>query len=95
MLATAARFSEDARKLGINQHDTIIVYDRSGIYASPRLRLAFKAMGHDKVAVLDGGLQTWQTHGLHSPRHASSTKVSPWEILSPIFGPTSFATLNS
>ncbi|MDR6413132.1 UNVERIFIED_ORG: thiosulfate/3-mercaptopyruvate sulfurtransferase [Burkholderia sp. 1595] len=68
MLATADRFSEDARKLGINQHDTIIVYDSSGIYASPRLRLAFKAMGHDKVAVLDGGLQTWQTHGLPTSR---------------------------
>ncbi|SDI55450.1 thiosulfate/3-mercaptopyruvate sulfurtransferase [Paraburkholderia steynii] len=68
MLAAADRFSEDARKLGVNQNDTIIVYDKFGIYSSPRLRLAFKAMGHEKVAVLDGGLPAWQALGLPTIR---------------------------
>ena len=68
MLAAEDRFSEDARKLGINQNDTIIVYDKFGVYASPRLRLAFKAMGLVKVAVLDGGLPAWQALGLSTTR---------------------------
>lgn len=67
MLAAADSFSEAARKLGIKQNDTIIVYDKFGIYASPRLRLAFKAMGHDKVAVLDGGLPAWRELNLPAP----------------------------
>ncbi|WP_162633976.1 MULTISPECIES: sulfurtransferase [Paraburkholderia] len=60
MLAAPCKFSEDARALGVNRDDTIVVFDKFGIYASPRLRLAFKAMGHDKVAVLDGGLPAWR-----------------------------------
>lgn len=68
MLAAADRFSDDARRLGINQDDTIVVYDVFGIYSSPRLRLAFKAMGHDNVAVLDGGLPAWRASGLPTSR---------------------------
>lgn len=64
MLATPHKFSEDAQALGVNQNHTIVVFDKFGIYASPRLRLAFKAMGHDKIAVLNGGLPAWRETGL-------------------------------
>ena len=52
-------FEEEVRKLGINTSSTVIVYDDVGLYASPRAWWMFRAMGHDRVAVLDGGLPKW------------------------------------
>lgn len=75
MLATPYKFSEDAQALGVNQDHTIVVFDKFGIYASPRLRLAFKAMGHDKVVVLNGGLPAWRaTCPTSSPSKSGSLR---------------------
>ena len=57
-------FSKAARQLGINRDSAIIVYDELGIYSSPRVWWMFKAMGHENIAVLDGGLPEWQKAGL-------------------------------
>jgi len=35
-----------------------------GVYSSPRAWWMFKAMGHDSVSVLDGGLPAWREAGL-------------------------------
>ena len=56
-------FNEKAQQLGINNESIIIVYDDHGIYSSARAWWMFKAMGHDQVAVLDGGLKAWQEAG--------------------------------
>ncbi|EZH72373.1 hypothetical protein ATO12_23260 [Aquimarina atlantica] len=60
MLPTAEAFSEACKSLGISSHHTIVVYDTLGIYSSPRVRWMFIAMGHQNVAVLDGGFPAWQ-----------------------------------
>lgn len=57
-------FERGVRKLGVSNRSCVIVYDAKGIYSSPRGRWMFKAMGHDNVAVLDGGLPAWQAAGL-------------------------------
>src|SRR5690606_33445960 len=54
-----AQFTKEAQKLGINADSAIVVYDDKGIYSSARVWWLFKAMGHDNVAVLDGGLPEW------------------------------------
>jgi thiosulfate/3-mercaptopyruvate sulfurtransferase len=77
MLATPIKFSADAQALGVNQDHTIVVFDKFGIYASPRLRLAFKAMGHDKVAVLNGGLPAWRATGSKSSHSKSDACRQP------------------
>ena len=64
MMPSAALFSTEARKLGVNQHSAIIVYDNSGIYSSPRAWWMFRAMGHENVAVLNGGLPAWRKEHL-------------------------------
>jgi thiosulfate/3-mercaptopyruvate sulfurtransferase len=56
-------FIEKARLLGINKDSMIIVYDDHGIYSSARAWWMFKAMGHNQVAVLDGGLKSWLEAG--------------------------------
>ncbi|UOB19195.1 sulfurtransferase [Abyssalbus ytuae] len=52
-------FALEAGKLGINNEHKIIVYDNLGVYTSPRVWWMFKLMGHDNIAVLDGGLKAW------------------------------------
>jgi len=64
MLPTAENFQSGVRELGVNQDSLIVVYDRVGIYSSPRARWMFQAMGHQRVAVLDGGLPAWIKAGL-------------------------------
>jgi thiosulfate/3-mercaptopyruvate sulfurtransferase len=49
--------------LGITSDSQVIVYDAdTGMYAS-RLWWMLRWMGHDKVAVLDGGLARWESEG--------------------------------
>ena len=55
-LPSQENFEKEARKLGINASSKIVVYDNLGIYTSPRVWWMFKAMGHEAVTVLDGGL---------------------------------------
>lgn len=53
-------FEQEVRKLGIHQDSKILVYDRHGVYSAPRAWCLFKVMGHQDVAVLNGGLPQWQ-----------------------------------
>ncbi|RWU25603.1 sulfurtransferase [Pseudomonas alkylphenolica] len=60
----AQAFSRAAQAAGIRQDQSIVVYDRSdGIWAA-RLWWLFRAYGHRRVQVLDGGLQAWCAAGL-------------------------------
>ena len=62
------QFERECKKLGINQDSTLIVFDNKGIYSSPRIWWMFKVMGHNKVAVLDGGLPEWIKKGYSTCR---------------------------
>jgi len=64
MLPSEKQFENSCRNLGINSNHTIVVYDRLGIYSSPRVWWMFKTMGHSQIAVLDGGLPAWQKANL-------------------------------
>jgi len=41
----------------------VVVYDRDGLKFAPRAWWMFRTFGHDKVAVLNGGLPRWQAEG--------------------------------
>lgn len=56
---SSQQFERECRKLGINHNSKIVVYDNLGIYTSPRVWWLFKIMGHDNIAVLNGGLPEW------------------------------------
>lgn len=60
----AARFTEAMRALGADGTDTVVVYDAVSIYSSARAWWMLRAMGFDRVAVLDGGLPAWTSAGL-------------------------------
>ena len=59
----ASSFELAAQKLGINNNSALVIYDQHGIYSSARGWYMFRAMDHDNVAVLDGGLPAWEHAG--------------------------------
>jgi thiosulfate/3-mercaptopyruvate sulfurtransferase len=59
MMPGAEFFTGEMQKMGVDQDSAIVVYDKDGIYSSPRAWWMFRMMGHDSVAVLDGGLPAW------------------------------------
>lgn len=63
MLPPPEKFSSRARKLGLGDGHRIIVYDQNGYFASARVWWMFRAMGHEDVAVLDGGFDAWRNAG--------------------------------
>ncbi|KAK4685501.1 thiosulfate/3-mercaptopyruvate sulfurtransferase, partial [Tremellales sp. Uapishka_1] len=59
MLPSKEKFQKECRKLNISNDDHVVLYDTVGVFSSPRGAWTFKAFGHDKVSVLDGGLPRW------------------------------------
>ncbi|WP_299692774.1 sulfurtransferase [uncultured Vibrio sp.] len=76
MMPSEARFNQLARELGLNNNSTIVVYDNSGTFASPRAWWMLKAMGHKEVYVLDGGLTEWKNAGLPLERSYASPSAN-------------------
>lgn len=60
MLPSQEKFASRVRKLGLGDGNRIIVYDGAGIFSAARVWWMFRAMGHQDVAVLDGGFPKWQ-----------------------------------
>ena len=60
MIPNEAYFTKECQQLGINKESLIVVYDNLGVYTSPRVWWMFRAMGHSKIAILDGGLSAWK-----------------------------------
>ena len=64
MLPSAAEFGALVAALGIGDEADVVVYDGSGANLSaPRVWWMFRAFGHERVAVLDGGLPRWRAEG--------------------------------
>ena len=62
-LPSTVQFSSQMRAMGIGDGSRIIVYDSEGLYSAARVWWMFRAMGHDDVAVLNGGLKKWRAEG--------------------------------
>jgi thiosulfate/3-mercaptopyruvate sulfurtransferase len=63
MLPPPSEFAVAARRLGVSNASTVVVYDSVGLFSAPRAWWTFRAMGHDAVFVLDGGLPRWIAEG--------------------------------
>ncbi|MCH8619614.1 sulfurtransferase [Undibacterium sp. TS12] len=57
-------FIASLRSFGINDDTQVIVYDAQGGMYAARLWWMLRWIGHDAVAVLDGGLPAWQAADL-------------------------------
>lgn len=63
-LPSVKKFQTSCQKLGINHDSLIVVYDNLGMFSSARAWYLLKSMGHQQVAVLNGGLPSWISVGL-------------------------------
>ena len=63
MLPSVVKFASRMRRLGIGDGARIVVYDSQGLFSAPRVWWTFRAMGHEDVVVLDGGLPKWIAEG--------------------------------
>lgn len=64
MLPSGTRFQAAMRDIGLRDADTIVVYDGSGQNLSAgRAWWMLRSFGHDRVTILDGGIQRWKREG--------------------------------
>lgn len=85
MLPPAGDFARHVGALGVGNDTTVVVYDGSGTNLSaPRAWWMFRAFGHDRVAVLDGGSGKWRAEGRQLER---GEVVPPVASFTPRFDP--------
>lgn len=64
MVPSADQCARDLGAMGIGNDDQVVVYDGMGIFSAARVWWLLRHMGHDRVAVLDGGLPGWVARDL-------------------------------
>lgn len=62
-------------RLGIDAGTQVVAYDESGGFYAARLWWLLRWLGHDAVAVLDGGLAAWRAAG--QPLEADVPAIAP------------------
>ncbi|OAX39005.1 Rhodanese-like protein [Rhizopogon vinicolor AM-OR11-026] len=84
MIPSERQFADACEAFGIAPSSHVILYDTHGVFSSPRALFMFKAFGHEKSSILDGGLPRWEAEGFpiedKPPAHAKKT-VYPTPVL--------------
>ena len=75
MVPTAGRFERLAAALGISDADRVVFYDQKGLFSAARGWWLMRLFGHERAAVLDGGLPKWRSEG----RPVSADEPAPCE----------------
>jgi thiosulfate/3-mercaptopyruvate sulfurtransferase len=63
MVPTAARFAKLIGALGVSNASRVVFYDQHGLRASARGWWMMRLFGHEKAAVMEGGLPKWTKEG--------------------------------
>lgn len=75
----AEQFAEVAGRWGVTPTHQVVVYDGGdGALAAARVWFMLRALGHRRVAVLDGGWARWQALGLPVDRHVPAQGERPY-----------------
>ena len=83
MMPSTELFEQKMQALGINNSDSIVVYDDFGNFCASRVWFMLRAMGCRQVFVIDGGLPAWlraelpTTDTLLSSKHTGDFTASP------------------
>lgn len=75
----AGRLAQRLAGLGVGAGTRVVTYDDDGSIWAARVFWALRAIGHDQVTVLDGGLAAWQAAGgaLEAGDAAAAQPVTP------------------
>ena len=83
-LPTREVFAATAGTLGITPTTAVVVYDRQQALYASRAWWMLRWLGHDAVAVLDGGWAAWQAAGGEvDTREPTSSPQSPYPLREP------------
>jgi thiosulfate/3-mercaptopyruvate sulfurtransferase len=63
MLPRGAEFARHMERLGIGDEHLVVAYDGTGWSSAWRVWWMLRVFGHDRVALLSGGLQRWLAEG--------------------------------
>jgi thiosulfate/3-mercaptopyruvate sulfurtransferase len=63
MVPSAGRFERLVGALGVSNASFVVFYDQRGVFSAPRGWWLMGLFGHDRAAVLDGGLPKWRAEG--------------------------------
>ena len=63
MLQGPEEFAQTMGRLGIGNDTMVVGYDAEGGHHAARLWLALRRYGHDRMAVMEGGIQKWIAEG--------------------------------
>jgi len=66
-------------RLGIDEGKQVVAYDDAGSIVAARLWWMLRYMGHEAVAVLDGGWTAWQETGQPAAAGAEQNKATSFE----------------
>lgn len=72
-------FVSRVRAMGIGDGHQVVVYDNSPLHSAARVWWNFRLMGHDRVAMLDGGLGKWLAEGRpvdNAPPHVRDRHIN-------------------
>lgn len=61
---SVAQMVEFLESHGVSNHDQVVCYDDAGGAVASRLWMILRWLGHERVAVLDGGIPRWENLGL-------------------------------
>ncbi len=88
-LPDAVSFTRACANWGIEPQKSVVVYDTSGGSMASRMWWMLRAIGHDKVYLLDGGYAKWSAEGM--PTQAGK-QVNPGTtfLYEPHFNPDSY-----
>ncbi|KAI6032026.1 Rhodanese-like domain-containing protein [Pisolithus microcarpus] len=63
MMPSESVFAAACEGFGIEPNSHVVIYDTHGVFSSPRALFMFRAFGHGKSSILDGGLPRWEAEG--------------------------------
>ena len=81
MLQGGAAFARTMARFGIGDDTMVVGYDSEGGHHAARLWLALRRFGHDRMAVMEGGIQKWIAEG--RPLESGSRSVEAPAIFTP------------
>ncbi len=93
-LPSREHFAQWLGQQGVTDDTQVVVYDRQGVNYCGRLWWMLKWVGHDAVAVLDGGWQAWQAAGLAVAQGAPPPPTpAPYALREPLLPLVSSSTV--
>ena len=78
---TEEYFSKKIGELGIRNDSWVVVYDTSGLFSAARVWWMFRAFGHERVSLLDGGLPKWKAENRPLSNGRSEAKPSQFRAV--------------